>query len=177
MKTKAELTEELKAHSYSYEFVLNNLTEVQKRKLIEFLFKEKEFSDDILFDISTETFKKVAVLVYNKEGNIVALTGLQKTLIPHLDIHMFEFSCYVGKKFRVKGIRSSIIYKLSYPLSYYESQEYTKSQGIDEIRGLHLSIYNRKIISKHMKSESSFYDNYWSMTHLKDRCYVWYYEM
>jgi hypothetical protein len=177
MKTKAEIINELNAHSYTHEFVLNNLSESNKRKLIEFLFKEKEFSKNPLFDISTRSFKKVAVLVYNKEGNIVALTGLEKTLIPHLDIHMFEFSCYVGKKFRVKGIRSCIVYKLSYPLSYYESQEYTKSQGMSEIRGLHLSIENSKIISKHMKTESSFYDDYWSMTHLKDRCYVWYYEM
>lgn len=175
MKTKAELTEELKAHSYSYEFVLNNLTEVQKRKLIEFLFKEKEFSDDLLFDISVETFKKVAILVFNEEGKIVALSSLQKVLIPHLNLHMFEFSYYVGKKFRVKGIRPSIIHKLLYPLSYYESQDYAKSYDMSEICGMYSIGANDKIINKHLKNNPVFNDGYWSTTLLKDKYYVWYY--
>jgi hypothetical protein len=176
MKPKNELIAELQQNGYSYEFVFENLTKIQKKKLIEFLLVEKKLSNDNFFKISDDTFNDVAILIYDDKKNIVALGALTLTKVNSIDLTFFEFSYYVGKKYRLKGIKPAIIHKISYSLSYYESYDYIIQNDIKDIFGLVLRFTNKKIINNYYKRKCLVDDDYGYATYIGNSSYISYYK-
>jgi hypothetical protein len=175
MKSRNKLIDELEENGYNYEFVLNNLTKNQEKKVLEFILIEKQLSNDGIFDTSLNTLKNISILVYDDKKNIIALSVLEKILLPTINLYFFDFSYYVGKKFRTKGIKPSIIHKILYPLSYFESYEYIIQNKIKDFYGLTLYIANDKLMKKYVKNVCTDLDEYYIGTYIGNRRYIWYY--
>jgi hypothetical protein len=148
MKTKKELISELEKRGYSYEFVFNNLTKIEKRKIIEFLFIEKNLynQNDVIFDISSQSFKKIALLIYDDKKNIVAMGGFDVILDKSTNLYFYDFLACVSKLYRLKGKIN--IGKYLFGLMYYESYDYAcKNNLLDQIKGIYTKFSTTKIIS------------------------------
>lgn len=177
MKNKNDLIEELFHSGYTHEFVYKNLTVINKRKIIEFLFKEKQ--NKPLFHIQKNTFENAATLIFDSNQNIVAMSLLSEVFYEDLKLTFYEFSYYVGKNHRLKGIKPSILHKILYPLTYYESHKHTINNQNNKISGLFSHTGNQKISSKYLLNKKLFVDDYWYALCTKfssqGNHYVWYY--
>ena len=182
MKTKNELIYELENSGYSYEFVLNNLTKIQEKKLIKFLLTEKKISNDNIFNISNDTLIHTGLLIYNDKKDVIALSTLRKLKNPTINLSFFEFSYYVSKNYRLNGIKPCIVHKILYPLAYYKSHDYVLENKIKDIYGILITIDNSKLKNKHIKKACSSarppvsgLDEYWMGTYIGNDQYSWYY--
>ena len=175
MKTKNELIYELENSGYSYEFVLNNLTKIQEKKLIKFLLTEKKISNDNIFNISNDTLIRTALLIYNDKKDVIALSTLTKLENTTINLSFFEFSYYVSKNYRLNGIKPCIVHKILYPLTYYESYYYVLKDSIKNVYGISIHISNYKLKNKHIKKRCTNIDEYYAGTYIGNDQYIWYY--
>jgi hypothetical protein len=176
IKSKDELIEELTKNGFKHEFVFRSLTQKQKKKIIEFYVKNNLIKDDFVFSYLRNGFDRIALIVYDDKEDIIGLSFIQESIVEGINLSFFEFSYYVNKSYRLNGIKPSIVHKILYPLTYYESYDYKIQNEITNICGLVSRLGNMKIINKYMKRNCIFNDGYWSATYIGNNSYIWYYE-
>jgi hypothetical protein len=176
IKTKNELIDELSRNGFNHEFVFRTLTNEQKKKIIEFYVKNNLIKDDFVFSYLRDGFDKIALIVYDTNKNIVGLSFLQELIIERITLSFFTFSYYVSKNCRLIGIKPSIVHKILYPLTYYESHDYVLKHNIKNVYGISIHIGNNKLRNKHIKKLCSpALDEYFVGTYIGNNEYIWYY--
>jgi hypothetical protein len=176
IKTKNELIEELTEHGFHYEFVFQTITEKQKKKIIEFYVKNNLVKDKFVFSYLKSGFDKIALIIYDNNENIIGLSFLIKSINQKINLSFLEFAYYVSKNYRLNGIKPSIVHRILYPLTYYESYDYMIKNKIEDVYGISINISNGKLKNKHIKKLCSpALDEYFVGTYIGNDQYIWYY--
>lgn len=176
VKTKNELIEELTKNGFTHEFVFQSLTDEQKKKIIKFYVEDNLIKDNFVFSYLRNGFDKIGLIIYDDKKNVVALSFLEQSIIERITLAFFTFSYYVSKNCRLIGIKPSIVHKILYPLTYYESHDYVLKHNIKNVYGISIRIGNYKLKNKHIKKLCSpALDEYFVGTYIGNDEYIWYY--